>query len=121
MGKKLDDKLTLEFKKNLTAILAERKGQTNPKKLSLASGLGETAIRDILQGRSGSPRLETIHKIAKGLKVPVYRLIPSMVDQSWEQVSDLTEENKLLREIAGSEYETIDDLRKIAKNIKNKT
>ncbi|MBI1300051.1 MAG: helix-turn-helix domain-containing protein [Alphaproteobacteria bacterium] len=115
MAKHLDDKLTLEFKKNLTEILAQRKGKTNAKKLSLDSGLGETAIRDILQGRSGSPRLETIHKIAKGLKVPVYRLIPSMVDQSWEQVNDLEEENKLLREIAGSDYETLDELRELVK------
>ncbi len=116
MPKRIDDKLTKEFKKSLREILAERKGITNPKKLSLDAGLGETAIRDILQNRSASPKLETIEKIAKGLNVPVYRLIPSMIDQSYQDVSRLEEENQLLRELSGQDYESLDDLRKAAKS-----
>ena len=115
MTKQLSDKLTAEFKKNLKEILAERKGKTNPKRLSVEAGLGETAIRDILQNRSASPKLETIEKIAHGLNVPVYRLIPSMIDQSYEELASLREENRLLREMAGEEYESMAELRKAAK------
>jgi transcriptional regulator with XRE-family HTH domain len=69
--------------------------------------LGETAIRDILQNRSASPKLETIHKIASALNVPVYRLIPSMIDQSYEELAALREENRILREAVGSEFEDL--------------
>lgn len=120
MIKHLTDKLTAEFKQNLETILKERKGKTNPKKLSVESGLGETAIRDILQNRSASPKLETIEKIAKGLNVPVYRLIPSMIDQSYEELATLKEENALLREVADQEFTSMDDLRKAAKLRSNK-
>ena len=116
MTKELNDKLTAEFKRNLGAILKERKGITNPKKLSITSGLGETAIRDILQNKSTSPKLETIEKIANGLNVPVYRLIPSMIDQSYEELAALKEENSLLREVNDQSFESLDDLRKAAKD-----
>lgn len=107
MPKDNKDALTAELKHNLKTILDERKreGRTNPKKLSIQAGLGETAIRDILQDRSSSPRLETIHKIANALNVPVYRLIPSMIDQSYEELSRLREENRVLREAAGEGFE----------------
>ena len=115
MTKVLADKLTAEFKKNLRALLEERKGSTNPKQLSLKAGLGETAIRDILQNRSSSPKLETIEKIAGALNVPVYRLIPSMIDQSYEEIATLEEENRLLKEVAGQDFTSMDELRKAAK------
>lgn len=83
------DPLTQEFKRNLKIILEERKNVTNPKKLSIAAGLGETAIRDILQNRSSSPKLETVYKIAKALHIPVYRLIPSMIDQAYDELEKL--------------------------------
>ncbi len=105
MSKTVSDKLTAEFKRNLKAILEDRKDKTNPKKLSLEAGLGETAIRDILQNRSASPKLETIHKIANALNTPVYRLIPSMIDQSYEELATLREENRILREAVGSDFE----------------
>ncbi len=95
------DKLTAEFKKNLKAILEERKGKTNPKKLSVDAGLGETAVRDILQNRSSSPKLETVYKIAEALHVPTYRLIPSMIDQSYEELAKLREEIRVLKDKAG--------------------
>lgn len=41
----------------------------NAKELSLKAGLNETAIRDILKGRSKSPRLDTTIKIAKALNI----------------------------------------------------
>ena len=112
MQKKQADKLTREFKKNLKAILDERKGMTNAKKLSLEAGLGETAVRDILKDRSASPKLETIYKLSKALKVPVYRLIPSMIDQSYAELASKDEEISLLKDISGITYTSISDLKK---------
>lgn len=114
MQNTVSDKLTAEFKKNLKAILEERQGQTNPKRLSMDAGLGETAVRDILQNRSASPKLETIHKIAKALRIPVYRLIPSMIDQSYEELESLREENRLLKEAYGGDFESLSDLKRAA-------
>ncbi|MGH1403446.1 MAG: helix-turn-helix domain-containing protein [Alphaproteobacteria bacterium] len=117
---RINDELTKEFKENLKSILEERKGQTNPKRLSKDAGLGETAVRDILQNHSSSPKLETIEKLANALNVPVYRLIPSMVDHSYAQIVALREENELLRDATGIKYNTREDLLKAAKERKNK-
>ncbi len=114
MNNSLTDKLTAEFKSNLEAIMNARKGKTNAKKLSLEAGLGETAVRDILQGRSVSPKLETVQKLARALNVPIYRLIPSMIDQSYAELEALREENRLLKEVHDSPYESMDALRKAA-------
>lgn len=111
MSKNLTDKLTKEFKRNLKILLDERKDITNPKRLSIDAGLGETAVRDILQNRSASPKLETVHKLAKALRVPVYRLIPSMIDHSYEQLAHKDEEIQLLREASGIDYQDINELR----------
>ncbi len=92
MSKEIDP-LTQEFKRNLKIILEERKSVTNPKKLSLEAGLGETAVRDILQNRSASPKLETVHKLARALHIPVYRLIPSMIDQAYDELEKLRKSN----------------------------
>lgn len=43
----------------------------NFKSLSLAAGLGETAVRDIVVGRVRSPQTETLEKIANHLKIPL--------------------------------------------------
>jgi len=110
----LNDKLTLEFKKNLKEILEQRKGVTNAKKLSVEAGLGETAVRDILQGRSGSPKLDTVNKIAAALSIPIFRLMPSMIDESYHQLSQKDEEITLLREISGLEYDDMSELRRKA-------
>lgn len=41
----------------------------NPTTLARAASLGQTSVRDILDGMSGSPRLETLEKIAAALGV----------------------------------------------------
>lgn len=127
MSKIIDDKLTHEFKKNLKMLLEERKATTNAKKLSKDAGLGETAVRDILQNRSASPKLETVQKLAKALNVPLFRLIPSMVDQSYDMLKNVEEEKEqlekevlMLREVAGIEYESTADLEKHLKSQKKK-
>ncbi len=111
MPKNKTDKLTAEFKKNLKIILNERANTTNPKKLSIAAELGETAVRDILSNRSASPKLETVQKLAQALRVPAYRLIPSMIDHSYNQLAEQEEEIQLLREASGLEYQSLDELR----------
>lgn len=115
MPKNMTDKLTAEFKKNLKSILSERADITNPKKLSIAAGLGETAVRDILKNRSASPKLETVQKLAKALRIPAYRLIPSMIDHSYDQLAEQEEEIQLLREASGLEYMDLDELKDAVK------
>lgn len=110
MPKNLTDKLTTEFKKNLKALLEER-SHINAKKLSVEAGLGETTVRDILKNRSASPKLETVQKLAKALHIPVYRLIPSMIDHSYDQLAQQEEEIQLLREASGIEYQSLEELR----------
>ncbi len=119
MGNELDNRLTTEFKENLGKILEQRKAVTNPKRLSIEAGLGETAVRDILQNKSASPKLDTVQKIAKALKVPLYRLMPSLIDQSYDELEALREENRLLREISDlsdQNFTNMHDLRKAAKD-----
>lgn len=48
-------------------IRAVKMAGTNYKKLSLDAGLGETAIRDIITGRSKSPKISTLFKIKNAL------------------------------------------------------
>ena len=43
----------------------------NPRSLSLAAGLGMTAVRDILDGRIASPRYQTLEALARLLGVSV--------------------------------------------------
>lgn len=100
----LDDSLTREFKDNLRAMLKARKADMNPKKLSLAAGLGETAVRDILQNRAQSPKLETVQRIAAALGVGVHALIPSLAAAQFEEIQALRAENMALREALGGEY-----------------
>lgn len=63
------------IRKNL-ARLIEKDGR-DLKAISKAAGLGETAVRDILQGRSGSPRIDTLEKIAGALKIDLLELLTS--------------------------------------------
>ena len=50
--------------------LMEQKG-LDAAKLARASGLNPTGVYDIINGKSRSPKIETIAKIATGLGVPV--------------------------------------------------
>ena len=115
MSKYSNDKLTAEFKKNLKMILNERKHLTNAKKLSLEASLGETAVRDILQNRSASPKLETIYKISQALHIPIYRLIPSMIDQSYQELARKSEEIALLKKLTDTHYSSIEELKNVVK------
>ncbi|NOE19751.1 adenosylcobalamin-dependent ribonucleoside-diphosphate reductase [Ruegeria atlantica] len=48
---------------------------TNAKRVAEAAGLNATAVYDIVKGKSLSPRVETIKKVAAALQVPVESLI----------------------------------------------
>lgn len=52
----------------------DRKG-IKAKPLAKAAALGETAVRDILEGRSKDPKLGTLYKLAETLEIPVDDLL----------------------------------------------
>jgi transcriptional regulator with XRE-family HTH domain len=52
-----------------------RQAGYNPRSLSLAAGLGITAVRDIIDGRIASPRYATLEALARVLGVAVAHLI----------------------------------------------
>ena len=58
--------------RNIQAII-ERKG-TNPAEVARNAGINPTGVYDIMSGKSRSPRLDTIAKIAAALHVPVAAL-----------------------------------------------
>lgn len=55
--------------RNIEALMEDR--GIDAAKLARASGLNPTGVYDILKGKSRSPKIETIGKIAKGLGVPI--------------------------------------------------
>lgn len=63
------DELTVKVADNI-ALLMEARG-LDAAKLARRAGLNPTGIYDILSGKSRSPKIETIGKIAAGLDVPV--------------------------------------------------
>ena len=54
------------LRKNLKEIVRGTQG-INYKKISLKAGLGETAVRDIVEGRSKDPKHGTLQKIVDAL------------------------------------------------------
>ena len=54
---------------NIQAIM-ERKNLSAPE-VARRAGLNQTGVYDILSGKSRSPKIETLGKIAKALNVPV--------------------------------------------------
>lgn len=63
-------------------VLRQRLGKaiefrkTNPKALARAAGLGETVVRDILQGMTKDVKLGTVEKLAKVLGLGIADLLP---------------------------------------------
>lgn len=70
--------------RNLEAAMA-RKG-TNPSEVARNAGVNPTGVYDILSGKSRSPRLDTLHKIAvQGLGVPLSSLFSNPSDDQLDQ------------------------------------
>jgi len=66
--------------RNIKALM-NRKGLTAPE-VARRAGINPTGVYDILSGKSRSPKIETLGKIAKALNVPVAVLFegPSEAD-----------------------------------------
>lgn len=70
--------------RNLEAVMA-RKG-TNAAEVARRSGLNPTGVYDILSGKSRSPRLDTLNRIAtQGLGIPVVSLLTDQADDALDQ------------------------------------
>jgi DNA-binding Xre family transcriptional regulator len=63
------DPVTLVLADNIERLMRD-KGM-NPAELRRAAGLNQSAIHDIFTGRSKSPKVETVAKIAAALQVNV--------------------------------------------------
>ncbi len=66
------DEINKLIVRNIESLIEEV--GSNPTRMAKDSGLGYTSIRDILTGTSGSPRYETLLKIAKGAGVDIRRI-----------------------------------------------
>lgn len=60
------------FSSNLAALIVAR--GLDAAKLARLAGMGQTGVYDILHGRSASPKISTVEKLARALDVPVYML-----------------------------------------------
>lgn len=72
------DQLVMMVAGNIQSIMG-RKG-LNPAELARVAGLNATGVYDILSGKSRSPRLDTIGKIAAALGAPVAILFEERSD-----------------------------------------
>lgn len=61
----------------LLATLMEERG-AKPRPLAEAAGLNQTAVRDILVGRSKRPTLDTLSRLATALEVPVEQFLDAV-------------------------------------------
>ena len=76
--------------RNLDATMARK--DTNPSEVARRAGLNPTGVYDILSGKSRSPRLDTLNRIAvQWLGVPLAALLaePSEDDLSQELVETI--------------------------------
>ena len=82
------DRTVMLVATNIQAAM-ERRG-VNSAELARSAGLNSTGIYDILSGKSRSPRLDTIGKIARALGVPISSLFDDMeADDMREQIMSL--------------------------------
>jgi predicted transcriptional regulator len=63
---------------NIERLIQMRK--TNPAEVARSANLNYTAIYDIIKGKSRSPRLDTISKVAAALNVPIESLFKKIED-----------------------------------------
>lgn len=74
------DAVTVIVAKNIEALMVERR--TNAADLARKARVNPTGVYDILSGKSRSPRIETLAKIASALGVPVALLFEDRADSA---------------------------------------
>lgn len=77
------DELTMLLAHNIQKVIDER--GTNPSQIAKLAKLNPTGVYDILSGKSMSPKLDTVRKIANALNVSVACLLQ---DQSEADLAD---------------------------------
>lgn len=78
------EEIVMLIARNLEAAI-KRKG-TNPAELARLSGINPTGIYDILSGKSRSPRVDTLYKIAvDGLNMPFGMLFSEPTEDELNQ------------------------------------
>lgn len=65
-------KINMLVAQNIETLMKSR--DMDPAKLARKAAINPTGVYDILSGKSRSPKIETIGKIAKGLGVPISAL-----------------------------------------------
>lgn len=93
------DEITMMVAANIEGLMKHKK--LSPPRLAEKAKLNPTAIYDIISGKSRSPRLETISKIANALEVPISMLFEQRTDaelrsQIIEAFARLTSDEKTL-------------------------
>ena len=99
----------IELAERLKYLL--RRHGRSAREVSLSAGLSESAIKNVLQGKARSPRMETLEKIARTLGVPVAVVLPAGItmknaghaDTEWERAIERDIDEKLRR--LGSDFE----------------
>ena len=84
------DAVVMIVARNLDATMARK--DTNPSEVARRAGLNPTGVYDILSGKSRSPRLDTLNRIAvQWLGVPLAALLaePSEDDLSQELIETI--------------------------------
>lgn len=82
------DEIVTLVARNIQASMAEK--GISAAELARAANINPTGVYDILSGKSRSPRLDTIGKIAFALRMPVSRLFQNRTsDELIEQIVDV--------------------------------
>lgn len=77
------DSIVMLVAHNIQAAMARR--GTNPAEVARLAGINATGVYDIMSGKSRSPRLDTIGKIAKALNMPIAALFEEPSDDELRQ------------------------------------
>lgn len=78
------DPIVMLVAHNLEAAIKRKR--TNASEVARRAGINPTGVYDILSGKSRSPRLDTLHKIAlKGLDMPFSALFVEPSDDELDQ------------------------------------
>lgn len=94
-----EEHINMLVSKNIEALMSAK--NTNALQLANKAGINKSAVYDIIAGRSRSPKIETIQKIAIALNVPISMIFSENMDQSVRQeivyLFDALPENEQIR------------------------